>query len=76
MEISTKLIEEALNGLFRTPSEAREPIIYTGIGGYDMFIEATENYMGLVRFYLPNKLPRIIKNYRVSPTGRKYRLLK
>jgi len=54
----------------------RQIVIYTGAGGMDCFEEAIESEFGKERFYLPNKIPRIITKYRVSHTGRKYKLFK
>jgi hypothetical protein len=58
----------------------RQIILRTGVGGYDMFLEAMEGQVGLQRIYIGKKVPRIIRglkgNIHKSPRGIYYKLVR
>lgn len=54
--------------------------IYTGVGGYELLMEAMENQLGYSRVYIGKKVLRILRRLKTpikkSPTGRYYKLMK
>lgn len=76
-----KEIKEAINKYFESWEPPRRTVtIRTGIGGYDMIMEATENGAGLTRVYIGKKVLRIIRRIKgkiyKSPRGIYYRLVR
>jgi hypothetical protein len=80
MELTKTIVEEALNDIFNRPTEKRLKV-YTGVYGYDMYLEKVENYSGYVRLYIGRKVSRIVRLHskaiiKKSVLGKYYKLLR